>query len=134
MSFLSRMKNKIKGIDPCYEEVKTEQVGLYQHYFSKLINSIDIDTQTKWSQSKDYDRQQMAKDEEVIEKIVTLEAASEGLSPAILQVMVNQYFFADVYQRELDKENWVKRVLHRKDVDYFPDGWQVRTLLEKITQ
>jgi hypothetical protein len=133
MSFFSRIKTKIKGIDPFYEEVRTEQIGLYQHYFSKLINSIDIDTQTMWSQSKDYDKQQMAKDEEVIEKIVTVEAVHEGLYPAILQVMVNQYFFADVYQRELDKEKWVKRVLHRKDVDYFPSGWQVRTLLEKIT-
>ncbi len=133
MSFLSKMKNKIKGIDPFYEEVKTEQIDLYQHYFSKLISSIDIDTQTKWSQSKDYNRQQMAKDEEVMEKIVGVEAASEGLAPAILQVMANQYFSADAYQRELDKENWVKRVLHRKDVDYFPSGWEVRALLEKVT-
>lgn len=133
MSFLSRMKNKIKGIDPFYEEVKTEQIDLYQHYFSKLVNSIDIDTQTKWSQSKDYDRQQMSKDEEAMEKIITVEAASEGISPAILQVMVNQYFFSDVYERELDKENWIKRVLHRKDVDYFSGGREVRTLLEKVT-
>ncbi len=133
MSFLSRMKNKVKGTDPFYEEVKTEQIGLYQHYFSKLINSIDIDTQTKWSQSNDYDRQQMAKDEEIMERIIAVEAAGEGLSPAILQVMVNQYYFADAYQRELDKENWVKRVLHKKDVDYFPGGWQMRTLLDKVT-
>lgn len=133
MPFLSKIINKFKGIDPFYEEVKTDQIGLYQHYFYKIINSIDIDTQTNWSQSKDYDRNQMKKDEEVMEKIATLEARSEGISPAILQVMVNQYFFADVRQREFDKENWVKRVLHRKDVDYFPAGWQMRTLLDAVT-
>jgi len=134
MYFFLRMRNKIKGIDPFYGEVNTKQIGLYQHYFSKIINSIDIDTQTKWSQSKGYDRQQMSSDEEVMEKLITLDAASEGLSPAIMQVMVNQYFFADAYQRELDREDWVKRVLYRKDADYFPSGSQVRTLLDRVTE
>lgn len=132
MSFLSGIKNKFKSIDPFYEDVKMEQIDLYQHYFSKLISSIDLDTQTKWSQSKDYDRKQMEKDEEIMGKIAG-EAASEGLSPDIFQVMVNQYFLADVYQREMDRENWIKRILHRKDVDYFPGGRQVRTLLDIVT-
>jgi len=122
---------KMKNSDPFYEELKTQQIGLYQRYFSRLINSVDIDTQTKWSQSKDYDRHNMEKDEEIMESIINIEAASEGLSPPLLQIMVNQYFFADEYQRELDKDNWVKRVLHRNDTDYFPTGMQVRELLEK---
>jgi hypothetical protein len=133
MGIFSRVKDKVKRIDPFYEEIKTEQIGLYQHYFIKLISSIDIDTQTKWSQSEQYDKEQMAKDEEIMENIIVNEAIRDGLSPALLQVILSQYFFADPYQREIDKENWIKRVTHRKDVDYFPDGWSMRTLLEKVT-
>ncbi len=132
MSIFSKVKNKIIGIDSFYGEVQREQIGLYQHYFDKIINSVDIDTQTKWSKSEKYNREQMAKDEDAME-IIANEATREGLAPAILQVMVNQYFFADVYQRELDRHNWVKRVMYRKDVDYFPAGYSMRSLLEQVT-
>lgn len=133
MSIFSKLKSKLNGIDPAFEEVKSEQIGLYQHYFDKVINSIDLVTQTNWSQSKEYDRQQMNLDEEVMEKIIAVDAAHEGLSPAILQIMVNQYFFADVYQREIDRDNWVKRVMYRKNEDYFPSGWAVFSLLQKVS-
>lgn len=133
MSILSNVKSKITGVDPFYEEVRREEIGLYQHYFEKVINSIDIDTQTMWSKSEDYNREQMAQDEDAMEKIIAKEAVREGLAPAILQVMVNQYFFADVYQRELDMQDWVRRVMHRKDVDYFPTGYSMRSLLEQVT-
>jgi hypothetical protein len=66
-------------------------------------------------------------------KIIVGEAAREGLSPSYLQIMVNQYFFADDWFRERDQDDWVKLVLHRKDVDYFPDGWATRRLLEKVS-
>ncbi len=93
MSIFSKVKNKITGIDSFYGEVQREQIGLYQHYFDKIIDSIDIDTQTKWSKSEKYNREQMEKDEDAME-IIANEAAREGLAPAILQVMVNQYFFS----------------------------------------
>jgi hypothetical protein len=47
--------------------------------------------------------------------------------------MVNQYFFADERFHELDQDTWVTRVLRRKDVDYFPDGFSVRRLLETVS-
>jgi hypothetical protein len=133
MSLLSKLKSKIKGVDPFYEEVRTEQIGLYQRYFQKVLNSIDVETQTAWARGRDYNAQQMARDEERMEKLIALEATAEGLSPAILQVMVSQYFFADEYRRRQDSSNWVKRVLHRQRVDYFPTGYQVRALLERLT-
>src|SRR5688572_3723780 len=112
--------SKLKGIDRFYEDVKPEQIGLYQHYFNKVIWAVDVANSTRWSQSESYDRKRLALDDEVMEKIIVDEAAREGLSPSYLQIMVNQYFFADERFRELDQDNWVKRVLHRKDVDYFP--------------
>jgi hypothetical protein len=125
--------SKLKGIDRFYEDVKPEQIGLYQHYFNKVIWAVDVANSTRWSQSESYDRKRLALDDEVMEKIIVDEAAREGLSPSYLQIMVNQYFFADERFRELDQDNWVKRVLHRKDVDYFPDGWSTRRLLEKVS-
>lgn len=63
MSFFSKVKKKLEGVDPQYEEVKLEQIDIYQKYFIKVISSIDIDTQTKWSQSKEYSKSQMNRDD-----------------------------------------------------------------------
>ena len=49
------------------------------------------------------------------------ETAEEHLDPAYLQLMFNQYFFADPYEREQDRHDWVNRVLHRQSTDYFPN-------------
>lgn len=124
---------KLKGIDPFYADVKPEQIGLYQHYFAKMIGAVDVSNSTRWSRSEHFDHARLAVDDEIMEKIVVDEAAREGLSPSYLQIMVNQYFLADEHFRELDQNTWVKRVVHRKDVDYFPDGWSTRRLLEKVS-
>lgn len=134
MGILSGIKNKIKGIDPFYEQIKNEQIDLYQHYFNKIILSIDIGNQTKWSKSQSYNKEQMNKDDDLMENIIINEAKKEGLIPRFLQVMLNQYFFADVYQRENVKGSWVKKVIYRKDVDFFPDGWNMCNLLEKLNE
>jgi hypothetical protein len=123
-----------EGIDPYFLEIRKEQIPLYQRYFEKVIQSIDVDTQTNWSMSKPYDKNQFRKDEDVMESIILGEATQEGLSPAFLQVIVHQYFFADVYEREKDKGNWVNRVMNTKKVDYFPGGWQVKKLLEAVSE
>ncbi|NTU50623.1 MAG: hypothetical protein HGA87_07110 [Desulfobulbaceae bacterium] len=133
MSFLKGLLNKAKGIDPFFEDVKTEQIDLYQHYFKKVIQSVDVSTQTGWSMGKSYDREQFLRDQDLMEQIICGEAGPEGLSPAILQVIVNQYFFADVYQREMDREQWTKRVIYRKNPDYFPSGWGVRKILDEVS-
>lgn len=134
MGIFSGIKNKIKGIDPFYEQIKNEEIGLYQHYFNKIILSIDISNQTKWSKSQGYNKEQLDKDDDLMENIIINEAKKDGLIPRFLQVMLNQYFFADVYQRENIKDSWVKKVIYRKDIDYFPDGWSMCNLLEKLNE
>ena len=111
-------RNFYPSTDRFYSEVPREHISLYQHYFTKVINSIDVDTETNWSMSKPYNKEQFKKDEAVMEEIIVSEAAAEGLSPAIFQVIVHQYFFADVYQREMDKSHWVQRVMRLKEPDY----------------
>jgi hypothetical protein len=62
MGMLKRLMNKAKGIDPFFEEVKAEQIGLYQHYFIKVLQSIDVDVETSWSMGKPYDKERFQKD------------------------------------------------------------------------
>lgn len=125
------MVAKLKSVDAFYDDVKAEQIGLYQHYFARVIQAVDVRNSTRWSRSSSYDRARLAADDQLTEKIIVGEAAREGLSPSYLQIMVNQYFFADERFREMDQDTWVNRVINRKDVDYFPDGWSTRRLLEK---
>ena len=67
-------------------------------------------------------RAKKAADELTMERIIVGEAvARDGLAPAVLQVMVCQFFAADILQREMDRHRWVERV-RRPDsrVNYFP--------------
>ena len=120
MSWIERLKATIKGVDPFYRDIVEQEIDLYQQYFEKVIRAIHLTTQTAWAQSRDYDQAQMDRDEELMEQIIDNDAANAGLQPIMLQTIVNQYFFANVYMREQDRETWVNRVMHRKDVDYFP--------------
>jgi hypothetical protein len=124
--------NRLKGPPEFYGDLRQEQVGRYQHYFMRVLTVIDVDNNTKWAQSKSYDKQRLHRDDALMENIIVGEATKEGLSPAYLQIIVNQYFLADPYEREKDKNHWVARVLQRKSTDYFPDPWATRKLLESF--
>ena len=133
MRIFSIIRAKLLGIDPAYDNVRTGQLPRYQHYFERVLASVDLDTQTNWGMSRPYNKQQFLKNEEAIERIIVGEAVPEGLRPAVLQVMVNQYFLADVWQRERDREQWARRVLYRKKVDYFPSASAVVELLQRVS-
>ncbi len=131
---LKGLLQRLKGAPSFYEDVRPEQVGLYQHYVTKILRSVNVENNTKWSRGdKSYDRELLQSDDEKMEQIIVSEAAQEGLSPVYLQIMVNQYFFADPYRRGRDKKHWVQLVLNRKSTDYFPDPWALRKLLEATT-
>jgi hypothetical protein len=121
---------KIKGIDPFYSEIRKNQVELYQAYFERLLKAVNVDNFTKRSSGEEYDKTVADQDDKKIENIVVEEAQiKDELLPVYLQVIFEQYFFADVWKRETDKHNWVHRVIHRKSVDYFPDPMRVYTTL-----
>ena len=68
-----------------------------------------------------------------MEQIILQETALEGLRPIALQVMVHQYFFADVFQRDMSKNEWVRTVLFDIDkVSFFPDGESMRIMLDEL--
>lgn len=132
MSFFSKVRAKIMGIDPAYSDVPRKQLYLYQRYFEQVLAAVDLDTQTNWAINQPYDKEQFQKDEERMETIIAGEASSHGLFPGVLQVMVHQYFLADVWQRELDRDRWAYRVTRRREIDYFPSAAAVMSLLEYV--
>ena len=131
-SIFKGIASKIKGVDPFYALIKREQIDLYQYFFKKIIQSVNVDNYTNFviKGKGSYDKDQLLKDEDIIEKIISNEVTVEGLHGGLLQVMVHQYFWADVYQREMSQDVWVHTVLSNKDkVAFFPDAEKVAYVL-----
>jgi hypothetical protein len=40
-------------------------------------------------------------------------------------MMIVQYVHADEWLREGHQDNWAKKVINRKDTDFFPDPWAI---------
>ena len=119
--------------DPAYADINENQIRLYQKYLDGLFTVIDVDNYTLWSTSKEYDKEKMKRDDRLMEKVCCTEAASHGLSPAVLQTMVNQYFFADPWLREQYQGTWVDTVVYNNDkVSFFPGAGDTRKLLDAV--
>ena len=89
---------------------------------------------THWSMSRDYDRTRLDTDDEWMGDVLE-QAQQDGLVGAFLQNMVNQYFFADVLQREEDQRRWVRRVMHPQGpTEYFPPAAQMRGMMEVLSE
>ena len=69
----------------------------------------------------------------MLEKICCKEAASDGLSPVYLQIMINQYIFADPDLRESYGSAWVETVVYNPEkASFFPRATKVRKMLEAV--
>jgi len=116
-----------------YEEIKKDQIPLYQKYLDGLFAVIDIDNYTLWSMSKEYDRERLKRDDRLIEKVCCEEAASHDLSPVCLQIVVNQYFFADPWLRERYRSTWVETVVYNAEsVSFLPGAGNFWKILEAV--
>ena len=127
-------RRKKRVADPFYKEINEDQIALYQKYLDGLFAVIDIYNYTLWSMSKDYDRKRLERDDRLMEKLCCEEAPSHDLSPVYLQIMVNQYFFADAWLRERYQSTWVETVVYNQErVTFFPEARKVRKLLEAVS-
>ncbi len=127
-------RRKKRAADTFYEEINEDQIPLYQKYLDGLFAMIDIDNYTLWSMSKEYDRERFKRDNHLMERVCGEEAASHDLSPVYLQIMVNQYFFADPWSREGYQSTWVETVVYNEErVSFFPGARNVRKLLEAVS-
>ena len=116
--------------DPFYSELNPKQLNNYQNYFSEIINSIDIGNLT-FSRTHNFrfNKKKADRDLKLIDTISKQAQDKDGLSVVILKIMVEQYTWADAGEREKDKDKWAKRVVNRKELDYFPAANEVYKLL-----
>ena len=129
---LWRSKAKSEDVDEFYVDLRLSDIPAYQKMFERALRAIDIDVETAWSRGEEYDKAKLEKDGETI-NLLCEEVEQRGLKPDYLIIMIHQYIFADPWQREWHKEEWAKRVVHRKEIDYFPSGWDMYRLLERVT-
>ena len=118
----------MKGVDEFYLDLDIKQTALYQKYFSQIINVVDIHNLTERSLGRNYDQQKINSDYDKIEKILN-EVGKDNLKPIYLHVMFEQYVYADVWQRERYNDQWVKKVMGRQSMDFFPSPGGVLHIL-----
>ena len=120
--------------DPFYTDVNEDQISLYQGYLDRLVGMLDIENIIQWLMSKKYDREKLLRDDRLLEKICCEDAESDGLSAVYLQIMINQYFFADPHLRESYQSTWVETVVYNQEkLSFFPRATKVRKMLEAVS-
>lgn len=108
--------------DPIYSNVISGTESLYQKHFEEILGKIDVQNFTNQTLRRSFDKTRIETDYQIVEEVATNAQEKENLSPVILQIMLEQYLWADVYRREMDKNKWIYRVMNREDEDFFPDS------------
>lgn len=117
--------------DPFYSEFTHQQLNSYQHYFNKILNSIDVGNLTarKLPHFR-FNKKNAIHDYKLIDMISKEARDKDGLSGDALKTIVEQYVWAyDSSEREKEKEKWAIRVKNRKEIDYFPASDKIHELL-----
>lgn len=113
-----------------YSNIKTGEIPKYQEYFLEMLECADVENLTKWSQGLQYDKAEYDKSYEKHQPILD-RAEKDDLTPLYLQIMFEQYIFADTLQRERYKTHWFERVLRRDKEDFFPDPKAILKILDE---
>ncbi|MBI4460030.1 MAG: hypothetical protein HY648_08235 [Acidobacteria bacterium] len=115
--------------DPIYQYVEAGTEPLYQQYFKEALSKIDVLNFTDEACGRTFNRVQRDHDYEALEEIGNRAKMKNNLLPMVLQVMLEQYFWADAYLREKEQDTWIYRVMKRRDTDYFPDSMAVYAMI-----
>jgi hypothetical protein len=121
-------------VDPFYVNFDIEKIAAYQRHFERIVAKVDVENYTKWSQSAAYNRQGLDADDEWTHEYVKQAEQQDCISGDVLLTIVNQFYFADWLAREMDRGEWVKRVLYRQPTDYFPDANRLRMVLSLVME
>jgi len=110
------------GKNPIYRHVKRGEEEIYQSYFTKIVNSVDVSNLTARSCCKLFDDESACRDLNTIDHVVDQAKSEHSLCPVIIETMLWQYVYADPLLREKDKYRWIYEVMARDDRAYFPDA------------
>jgi hypothetical protein len=101
--------------------ITRDQVHICQKYYERILNEVDVDNFTNQSLNRQFDRKGNEEDYKKIERIVNIAQKSINLYPVKLQVIFEQYVYADPWIREKYKNRSISKVLNREPTDFFPD-------------
>lgn len=116
-------------LDEIYKHIKKEEEPLYQKYFEEVLDKIDVQNFTNQTLKKSFKKNKVGIEYQTIEKIANRAKKRNHLSPLILQIMLEQYFWADIIMREVYKKEWVYKVMNRENEAFFPDSMAVYHIL-----
>ena len=92
--------------DPIYRQIRHYELDLYQWYFNEIYYAHFIQGS--------------------IDSIINEAQHRHHLNPILLSVMVEQFMFADEMLRSFRApEGWIRVVLARKEIDFFPSSQAV---------
>lgn len=118
------LSNLNELVDPkgFYNEMRLEQVSLYQLKFNELLNLVGVD-----SDENDADL-----DEDEIDEITADASNAHNLNPIYLKVMLLQYLYADPIERRIynREQDWVKIVTGltlntTEKTTFYPSAWSI---------
>lgn len=115
-----------KGIHPFYAEMKLTQIALYQHYFNEMIAAVDVENLTNKTQGRPFSQESYDKDYKDLNAVLH-KAEAEGLMSHYLQVLFEQYIWADVLGRVWHKQDWVRTARHCLMYDFIHDPETIST-------
>lgn len=89
-----------------------------------MLDLVDINNLTNRSLGREYNQKQIDADYEKVRSVLD-KAEHQSLQPLALQIMFEQFVYADEWQRDMKKSIWVETVIQCKDEDFFPDSWSI---------
>ena len=86
-----------------FYKIKKIEIEVYQKYFNEILKEINIHNTTKWIQFQKGDfKKYEIDDRKIFEKLKQVKRNGKIFS-LYLQIMIDQYIFADVLVRERNK-------------------------------
>lgn len=82
---------------------------------------VNISNLTKWANKEDYNKDLYISDTEKIFAKLDEVKKENLVNSFYLQIMFDQYVFADPWIRERHQKAWPEKVVNREKVDFFPD-------------
>lgn len=117
--WVNRLRFRLKGYDSFYSDIPLDMLPRYQLWFDRMLYAteqsgvpvtghVESETRRLWLPG-------------VARNLAEEASTKEGISATFLQIMLAQYILGDQVNRDLDRPQWVARVLARSPVDTFPD-------------
>lgn len=106
--------------DHVYKSIQRHELKLYQWYFNEIYYSCSVESGKTIGDV-------LSEAEPIIQQA----KKNHYLNPVVILAIVLQYIFADELIRQFHRNNWVQRVLHRDNVDFFPDSRAVVSFLQE---